>query len=69
MWRPISTAELKELISSNKDFCLVNVLPKILHDTEHIEGSINIPLSQVNTTENLPKNKQKPLIFYCMGIL
>ena len=65
----ISTEKLAEKIQKKDDFCLINVLPKIIHEEKHIRGSINIPLGEIKITSELPADKKKPLIFYCMGIL
>lgn len=63
----ISTQELKKLLDAGQDCILVNVLPKIMHDARHIKGSINIPIGQLATTSDLPPDKGKLIIFYCMG--
>jgi rhodanese-related sulfurtransferase len=44
-------------------------LPKIIHDNKHIPGSINIPVSEILTSPLMPTEKDKQLIFYCMGTL
>lgn len=65
----ISTEKLAAKIEQGDDFYLINVLPKIIYDDRHIQGSINIPISEILTTSLLPKEKSKELIFYCMGTL
>ena len=68
-WRNISTAELSAKLESGEEVCLINVLPQIIHDSKHIKGSLNIPIGQLPTSPKLPDDKNKPLIFYCMGTL
>jgi hypothetical protein len=69
LWRTINIEELKNKIDLKHDFYLINVLPKIIFDAKHIPGSINIPVGKIATSTLMPKNKNKPLIFYCMGVL
>ena len=51
----------------NKSGVVVNVLSDLEYGLQHISGSINIPVNQVETTDKLPKEKGTPLVFYCMG--
>jgi rhodanese-related sulfurtransferase len=67
-WPIISTEELRVLMQSGTKFLLVDVLPKIMYDEAHIPGSVNIPFSSIRTTPNLPQDKNRLLIFYCMGV-
>ena len=69
MLHTISTEKLAAKIEQGEDFYLINVLPKIIYDNRHIQGSINIPISEILTSSLLPKEKSKQLIFYCMGTL
>ena len=68
-WDVISTAELKQILEQKQDYYLINVLPKIIHDAMHIPGSINIPLGKIEASPQLPTDKKKHMIFYCMGTL
>ena len=65
----ISTEKLAAKVEQEDDFYLINVLPKIIYDDRHIQGSINIPIGEILTSSLLPKVKSKQLIFYCMGTL
>lgn len=67
-WRRISTNELKAMLDKGESFALVNVLPRIIHDVKHIKGSINIPIGKVKTSPEMPKDKTKPIVFYCLGL-
>ena len=68
-YEEISTEALAEKLANGETLCLINVLPKIIHDAKHIAGSINIPIGKIGSSEKLPRNKEQLLIFYCMGTL
>ena len=65
-WKEISAPEVKIMIE-NGDAVAVHVLSEIEYDIQHITGSINIPIIKIKTSDKLPKDKEMPLIFYCMG--
>jgi len=65
-WKEISAPEVKIMIE-NGDAVAVHVLSEIEYDIQHITGSINIPIIKIETSDKLPKDKEMPLIFYCMG--
>ena len=65
-YRKISAPEVRIMMEKG-NVVLVNVLSKIVYDIQHIPGSINIPINTMATADRLPKNKNTPLIFYCMG--
>ena len=47
---------------------LVHVLSRIEFDMQHIPGSINIPVTALADSDLLPREKDRSLIFYCMGV-
>ena len=65
-YKEISAPEVKNLIEEQKAV-VVNLLSQIEHEIQHIPGSINIPIIDVEKTDNLPKEKDTPLVLYCMG--
>lgn len=65
----IDTPALQSMLARNETIHLINVLPKIIHDAQHIPGSINIPLGQIREAGRLPENRDAHLVFYCMGLL
>jgi hypothetical protein len=67
-WKTISAQTLKKKMEDGDRLSLINVLPKIVYNAGHIEGSINIPIGKLETSPDWPKEKNKPLIFYCMGV-
>lgn len=62
----ITAPEVKEMLSS-KEGILINSLTSIEYTIQHIPGSINIPLYEMDNNKNLPENKSTTLVFYCMG--
>jgi hypothetical protein len=65
----IDTPALQSILARNETIHLINVLPKVIHDAQHIPGSINIPLGQIGEAGALPQDRDAPLVFYCMGLL
>jgi len=66
-WSVITTPELKTLVDKGEDLVLVYTMPKIFNDLRHIEGSICIPLSKLKTSPDMPADKEKLIVFYCLG--
>jgi rhodanese-related sulfurtransferase len=66
-WKTISAHVLKQMIDGDEDICLVNVLPKIMFNAGHIEGSVNVPIDELESYPHWPEDKDMALIFYCMG--
>ena len=65
----ISTPDLQSALKQNSETILINVLPKIIFDNKHIRGSINVPLGDLASINGIVKEKNTPIIFYCMGRL
>lgn len=65
-YKEISAPEVKSLIEKQKAV-VVNLLSKIEYEIQHIPNSVNIPIVDMETTDRLPKDKDTPLILYCMG--
>ena len=63
----LTAPEVKSMIENNGTL-LVHVLTSVEFDMQHISGSVNIPIVELETTDKLPKNPDIPLIFYCMGM-
>ena len=60
----ISTSQLKSKLDAKEKFLLVNPLSDIEFALEHIPGSINIPLGEIETTDKLPQDKTTLIVFY-----
>lgn len=58
-----SVKKVKEMLD-NKKAVLIDVREKIEHDSEHIEGSVHLPLSNF-TSEQLAPFKDKEIIIHC----
>ncbi len=61
----ISRSELKEKMDRGDDFTLVNVLSEDDFEEEHIPGSINVPLDEVE--EEFPRqfDRDEDIVVYC----
>ena len=62
----ISAPMVKHMLDTNTGM-VINVLSDLEFDMQHITGSINIPITSLETTDQLPKDKNTMLVFYCMG--
>ena len=65
-FKEISAPEVKNMIESGRAV-VVHVLSGTEYEMQHIPGSINIPITHMETTGVLPRDKSTPLVFYCMG--
>ena len=66
-FKTITAPEVNHMINSENNGVLIHVLSRLEYEAQHIEGSINIPVNKLETTDQLPAAKDTPLIFYCMG--
>lgn len=62
----LTALEVKKMVEDDQAL-LVHVLSSIEFQMQHIPGSINIPITHMENTAKLPKAKNAPIIFYCMG--
>lgn len=65
-WKKVTAPEVKDMLEGGRAIA-IHVLSRIEYEMQHISGSINIPITEINATDKLPKEKDTPLIFYCMG--
>lgn len=65
-YNEITAPEAREMLK-NPDTVIVNNLSAIEFELQHIPGSINIPINQINDLSRLPTDSNTPLIFYCMA--
>ncbi len=65
MMKSITREALKGMIDRNDDFILVDVLSPENYEDEHIPGSINIPLEDIEKKANELLDKDKEIIVYC----
>jgi predicted small secreted protein len=64
----ISPVEVQTLINTDKSFLLVDSRPGNRYSASHLPGAISIPVCEMQELlQNLPKDKDKLLIFYCGG--
>ena len=65
--KEISVSQLKAKLDAKAPFTLVNSLSPIEFAAGHIPGSINIPFELMKSSKQLPQDKDRLLVFYCMG--
>lgn len=63
-WKEIKADELKKMMDT-EEVLVVFPLSKIEYNDMHIPGSVNIPIGMLK--EELPADKEKKLVFYCLG--
>jgi len=62
----VTADEVYKMLSSNKDYFILDVRSKEEFDSGHIEGAYLIPVSELeNRSQELPQDK--PVIVYCMS--
>lgn len=63
----ILTAPEVKYMMEHEQVLVIHSLSRIEYDIQHIPGSINIPVLEMDGTDKLPADTAYPLIFYCMG--
>jgi hypothetical protein len=63
----ISAQELKAKMDSDRTLFVLNPLSDIEFNEGHIPGSMNIPLHMIPDTDQLPADKDTPIVTYCLG--
>lgn len=61
----ITRDELKEKLDSNEDLHLVNVLSRENFEEQHIPGSINIPMDQLEDEARDRFDEDDEIVVYC----
>lgn len=65
MFKKITWDELLEMIKTNKDLKIVDVLSKENYRDEHIKGAISIPLERIEKIAPKLLKKQEQIVVYC----
>ncbi len=65
MFKKITRDELLELIKTNKDLKIVDVLSKEHYRDEHIKGAISIPLQEIEKIAPKLLKKEEQIVVYC----
>jgi rhodanese-related sulfurtransferase len=65
MDRLITREALKGMIDRKEDFILVNTLSPESYEIQHIPGSINIPVEDIEMKAENLLDKEKDIIIYC----
>jgi rhodanese-related sulfurtransferase len=64
----LSKDELKKLMAEKKDLVIIDARPVPRYEEGHLPGAIVIPAAVLEKqAEKLPKEKDRTLVFYCMG--
>lgn len=63
-YQEINAPEVKKMMDTG-DALVVYPLSKIEYNDLHIKGSVHIPVGKL--AKELPADKNKTLIFYCLG--
>jgi rhodanese-related sulfurtransferase len=61
----ITREALRGMIDRNDDFILVDMLSHESFEHEHIPGSINIPLENIEISAEMLLDKEKEIVVYC----
>ena len=65
MWKCITCGSLKGMMDKNDDFILVDVLSPVSYEKEHIPGSINIPLEDIEKKATNLLEMDKMIVVNC----
>ncbi|MDI6801604.1 MAG: rhodanese-like domain-containing protein [Thermodesulfovibrionales bacterium] len=64
----LSKEDFKKLIAERKDLVIVDARPVPRYEEGHIPGAIVIPAAAFEKmTDKLPKEKDRTMVFYCVG--
>ncbi len=63
----IDAKELKTLLDTSPNVCLLNPLSNLEFEQCYIPGSVNIPLHTIPTTDLLPADRNTVVVTYCLG--
>ena len=63
-WKEIKADELKTMMDT-EDVLVVFPLSKIEFNDLHIKGSVHISVEELK--KKLPADKEKKIVFYCLG--
>lgn len=67
MLTTISTKELKKMIDNDERFIMVNILDNDAYEEEHISGSINIPLGDIEKEALDLVDTDEKIVIYGFG--
>lgn len=63
----VSAEQVKAKMDGKQKAAVIDVRPSDEYAEAHVPGAVNIPLELMEKSR-LPKDKSKPLIFYCRGV-
>ncbi len=59
----IDRSRLREMLAAGAQ--LVEVLPRLEYDEEHLPGAVSIPLRELNRETTSQFDRSRPIIVYC----
>ncbi len=59
----IDRSRLREMLAAGAQ--LVEVLPRLEYDEEHLPGAVSIPLRELNRETTSQLDRSRPIIVYC----
>ncbi len=62
----ITAPMVKHMLDSGTGI-VIHALSQLEFEMQHITGTINISIDNLETSTKLPEDKDTPLVFYCMG--
>lgn len=64
----LTPEDVKALIESDTKFMLIDSRPGGRYAASHLPGAVSIPVCEMQELlQNLPKDRDKLLVFYCGG--
>ena len=63
----LSARELKSKMDGADGVLVINPLSDLEFNEGHIPGSVNIPFHLIATSDQLPADKDAPIVTYCLG--
>jgi len=67
MPKEVGLAEVRRLVGEGAQ--LVEVLPRLEYEEEHLPGAVNIPLKTLDETTAAQLDKSRPVVVYCWDYL
>ena len=63
----LKVQQVKQLLDSGQDMILLNPVSDIMYNQGFIQGSLNVVLEEIPTSELMPKSLDTLIVTYCMG--
>lgn len=60
---PIDRHRVRELLAAGAQ--LVEVLPQVEYEQEHLAGAVNLPLKELDRARAARLDRRRPVVVYC----